>query len=301
MRSQAKWFVAAVIVFALQISNCRAEMFVFGDSLSETGNFYAATGGAFPPSPLYFEGRVSNGKAWVEHLARFVRQPAPTPSLLGGTNFAFIGARAAGVSAYGTPSVTEQVSSYLVASGGTADPTDIFVIWAGANDIFYGPGFGETDFIPKAIAGIRSSIEALHAAGARKIIVLDLPPLGQTPFFNTNPPVAMQLDALAAAFNSELANMLRSLRTELRHVRIADAKISRLFPTITLAPQLFGLQNVVDSATLFDPVSGIGYAPAPGADANRYLFWDSVHPTAQAHRIIAAYVLVDYKRNCIQY
>ena len=301
MRIQAKWFVTAIVVFALQIANCRAEVFVFGDSLSETGNFYAATGGAFPPSPLYFEGRLSNGKAWVEHFARFVREPAPTPSLLGGTNGAFNGSRAAGVSAYGTPSVTEQVAGYLAASGGTADPTDIFVIWAGANDIFFGPGFGETDFIPKAIAGIKSSIEALHAAGARRIIVLDLPPLGQTPFFSTNPPVAMQLDALTAAFNSELASMLRRLRTELRHVRIADVKISRLFQTMTLAPQLFGLQNVVDSATLFDPVSGIGYAAAPGADANRYLFWDSVHPTAQGHKIIAAFVLVDYKRNCIQY
>ncbi len=300
MHINAKWFVAAIVVFALPISNCRAEIFVFGDSLSETGNFYAATGGAFPPSPLYNEGRLSNGKAWVENFARIVREPAPTPSLLGGTNFAFNGARASGVSPYGTPSVTEQVASYLLSSGGTADPTDIFVIWAGANDIFFGPSFGESDFIPKAIAGIRSSIESLYAAGARRIVVLDLPLLGQTPFFNTSPPVAMQLDAASAAFNNALADMIRKLRSELRHVRIADVKISRLFRSVTLAPALFGLQNVVESATLFDPVSGIGYAIAPGVDADRYLFWDSIHPTAQAHKIIAAYVLIDYKRGCLQ-
>lgn len=300
MRSHAKWFVSAVIVFAFQIANCRAEVYVFGDSLSETGNFYAATGGAFPPSPLYFQGRVSNGKAWVENFARVVREPAPTPSLLGGTNFAFLGARAAGVSPYGTPSVPEQVANFLLSSGGTADPRDIFVIWAGANDIFFGPGFGETDFVPKAIAGIRSSIETLYAAGARRIVVLDLPLLGQTPFFNTNPPVAMQLDAASATFNDALANTLRSLRSELRHVRIADVKISRLFRSVTIAPALFGLENVVDSATFFDPVSGIGYAVDPDADADRYLFWDSVHPTAQAHKIIAAYVLIDYKRGCLQ-
>ena len=298
MRIQVKWLVVAIVAFALQITNCRAEIYVFGDSLSETGNFYAATGGVLPPSPLYFDGRFSNGKAWIEHFAKSVREPVPTPSILGGSNFAFNGARAAGVSPYGTPDLTEQVSSYLLASGGAAAPDDVFVIWAGANDIFFGPGFGEPDFIPNAIEGIRWSIEALYDAGARDIVVLDLPPLGQTPFFNTIPMVSVQLDAASSAFNSELASLTRSLRSELRHVRIADVKISRLFQSISRIPRLFGLQNVTDSATLFDPVTGIGYAATPGVDANRHLFWDSVHPTAQGHKIIAAFVLIDYKLHC---
>ncbi len=300
MRIQVKWFVAAIVVFALQITNCRAEIYVFGDSLSEAGNFYTASGGTFPPSPLYFNGRFSNGKAWIEHFAAAVGEPVPTPSLLGGTNFAFNGARAAGISLYGTPDVTQQVSSYLLASNGTADSDDIFVIWAGANDIFFGPQLSESNFIPNAIAGIKWSIEALYDAGARKIVVLDLPPLGQTPFFNTIPEASIQLDAATSAFNSALSSLTGSLRGNLSHLRIADVKISRLFQSITRTPRLFGLKNVTDSATLFDPVSGIGYAAAPGADANRYLFWDSVHPTAKAHKIIAAYVLIDYKLECFR-
>lgn len=298
MRIQVKWFVAVIVAFALQITNCRAEIYVFGDSLSETGNFYVATGGALPPSPLYFDGRFSNGKAWIEHFAMAVREPVPTPSILGGSNYAFNGARASGASPYGTPDLTEQVASYLLASGGAADPDDVFVIWAGANDIFFGASSGEADFIPNAIEGISWSIEALYDAGARNIVVLDLPPLGQTPFFNTIPAVSTQLNAAASAFNSELSSLTRSLRRELRHVKIADVKISRLFQSASRTPRLFGLQNVTDSATLFDPVTGIGYAATPGVDANRYLFWDSVHPTAQGHKIIAAFVLIDYKLQC---
>ena len=76
MRVQVKWFVAAIVVVALQITNCRAAIYVFGDSLSEAGNFYVATGGALPPSPLYFDGRFSNGKAWVEHFA-VCSKPSP--------------------------------------------------------------------------------------------------------------------------------------------------------------------------------------------------------------------------------
>ena len=300
MLLQVKLFVAAMVVLALQIANCRAELYVFGDSLSETGNFYLATGGSLPPSPLYYEGRFSNGRAWVEYFALALREPVPTPSILGGTNFAFNGARAAGVSPYGTPDLTQQVSSFLAASGGTADADDVFVVWAGANDIFFGASSGETDFIPNAMAGVRWSIETLHQAGARKIVVLDLPPLGQTPFFNTNPAALLKLNAAASAFNSELVRLTHSLRRNLPHARIADVKVSRLFQAITSKPRLFGMQNVSESATFFDPVTGIGYSPNPAADPNRYLFWDSVHPTAQGHKLIAAYALLDFKLHCLR-
>jgi phospholipase/lecithinase/hemolysin len=47
-------------------------------------------------------------------------------------------------------------------------------------------------------------------------------------------------------------------------------------------------------------VTGIGYELKPGVDPKRYLFWDSVHPTAQGHKIIAAYVLIDYKLHCVR-
>ena len=43
------------------------KIYAFGDSLSDTGNLFALTGG-FPPPP-YFEGRVSNGIVWIEYLA----------------------------------------------------------------------------------------------------------------------------------------------------------------------------------------------------------------------------------------
>lgn len=43
---------------------------VFGDSLSDTGNIFIATGGAQPPSNQpYFNGRFSDGPVWVDTLA----------------------------------------------------------------------------------------------------------------------------------------------------------------------------------------------------------------------------------------
>jgi phospholipase/lecithinase/hemolysin len=45
------------------------EIYVFGDSLSDDGNVFEATEEDYPPSPPYFEGRLSNGPIWVEYLA----------------------------------------------------------------------------------------------------------------------------------------------------------------------------------------------------------------------------------------
>src|SRR4051794_4802084 len=60
----------------------------FGDSLTDTGNVFAASGGTTPAAP-YWMGRASNGPLWVEQLAARLGVAAPTPSLLGGTNYAF--------------------------------------------------------------------------------------------------------------------------------------------------------------------------------------------------------------------
>src|ERR1700679_1974888 len=65
----------------------------FGDSLTDVGNYYAATGDVSPPSGLHYDnGRFSNGLNWVEYLAKDLGVPAPTASTSGGTDYAYGGA-----------------------------------------------------------------------------------------------------------------------------------------------------------------------------------------------------------------
>ena len=49
---------------------------IFGDSLSDNGNAFKATGGAIPASPPYFNGRFSNGPVWVEGFSTELKLPA---------------------------------------------------------------------------------------------------------------------------------------------------------------------------------------------------------------------------------
>jgi len=64
--------VLAAFAFVLSGSAVPAgrinQIVVFGDSLSDSGNLFAATMGTTPPPP-YYQGRFSNGPVWVEDLA----------------------------------------------------------------------------------------------------------------------------------------------------------------------------------------------------------------------------------------
>ena len=73
--------------FASAQTGSFSSLFVFGDSLSDSGNAFVPTGGAIPASPPYLNGRFSNGPIWVEHLA-----PALGFTFNGATDFAIGGA-----------------------------------------------------------------------------------------------------------------------------------------------------------------------------------------------------------------
>ena len=67
--------LAAVVLLSFVLSTMPAawagtftNLYVFGDSLSDAGNVFAATAGQQPGSP-YYDGRYSNGPVWVEYLA----------------------------------------------------------------------------------------------------------------------------------------------------------------------------------------------------------------------------------------
>ena len=241
---------------------------IFGDSLSDVGNVYARDN--FPPSP-YWVGRFSNGPVWIEQLAAGLGMPAPTPSKLGGNNFAWGGAQT-GTGLSPVPNVGTQVGLYLQANLNTASPTTLYVLWAGANDFFT----GQTD--PGVPAGnVVTAVSTLQDAGASYFLVLNLPALGSTPkYLNT-----LESDAATAysqGFNADLATGLAGLDTNGKTILLHDVYSD--FTHILGDPSQFGLQNTTDRAitpTVTDP--------------SLYLFWDDVHPTTVGHGIVAASVV----------
>ena len=168
----------------------------FGDSLSDTGNI-----GRFTTNP---------GAIWAEVLAQRLGTSAP-PVAADGTDYADGWAR---VYTTWNPqptitavSVADQVTAYLTASGGAADPGALYAVWAGANDVFHAgtalPAASVPGYLFQTTAQEVAVIRALHDAGARTIIVPTLPDMGLTP--------AAQLAGPAAA--AGFTSMSTSCRT----------------------------------------------------------------------------------------
>src|SRR6202047_4327507 len=102
-RSRFGWFFAlACLACPLDAVAGYSSLYIFGDSLSDSGNNAVVlapnvtpipiSGNAFIPTYPYPSGRYTNGEVWAQTLA-FLLGLNADPSLLGGTDFAFCGAQ----------------------------------------------------------------------------------------------------------------------------------------------------------------------------------------------------------------
>lgn len=115
-------------------------LYVFGDSLSDSGNLFAATG-VEPPSPPYFKGRSSDGPVWVENLAALLGMTIDfdikvTDDPLANVQ-AFGGALSGFGSEFGDPIGLLSQAENFTAAGGSFARNDLIIIWVGANDYLF--------------------------------------------------------------------------------------------------------------------------------------------------------------------
>ncbi|WP_017316693.1 SGNH/GDSL hydrolase family protein [Mastigocladopsis repens] len=292
------------------------KMYVFGDSLSDTGNVFNVTQVANqlnptisidPPSPPYFNGRYSNGLIWVDYLADAlgvnltpstnlaVGSPITiTPSgefgvnsLFNGAtttqsvNFAFGGAtsglgNASDPSLPGVLTEIEAFTSDLARVNQSADSEALYIVWAaGSNDISAG-NLSSTVFAENVSQGVTS----LFNAGARNIMVLNTPDLGNTPSARSlGSNVSTLLTQLSLANNSSLAITFNNLNQTLPGINLIPIDVNSLFQEAIANPTKFGFSNVTEAC--LDSVTLIACT-----NPNEYLFWDSIHPTTAAHAIV---------------
>ena len=260
-----------------------SRLVVFGDSLSDNGNLFAATGGASPTSPPYFQGRFSNGPVFTELLGFNVGRSAAGASVTGSINYAYGGARTDS-SAF-PPGMRNQLLAYT-GGGGTFRSTDLVSILGGANNIFQGlPAAGAsanptgaiTPVVNAAAADMTFLVNSIAAAGAGTILVGNIPSLGNAPQFRGT--VAAPLAEFAGtSFNSALLSGLMTTAAARPGTNIILFDIFKVGAALTANPSAFGLTNVTDAC-----FNGVTVCATP----NTYLFWDGVHPTAAGHQLIA--------------
>src|SRR5262245_943212 len=291
--------VLAPAAFAADV----ARLVYFGDSLSDPGNYFIAFGTVsrapfepIPDAPYAIGGHhFSNGATWAEQLARELRRPAsgePALEMPGiFTNYTVGRARArAGAPTFAFYDLGTQVGNFLTDFGGDASADSVYVIWIGANDLSDALNALATDptaatsigIIQQAIGAVAGNIQTLWAAGARTLLIPNLPDLAITPAVRALGPNAQAAASqLSGAYNAALEQALQQLQA-LPQIRLVRLDIPALLTDVLVNPEDFGLTNVEDSCLAFGVVRG-----AVCERPDLYLFWDGEHPTRAGHRIIA--------------
>ena len=253
----------------------------FGDSLVDNGNVFQATGKKFPPSPLYFNGRFSNGPVWVENIAAKLEITKTS------SNFAFGGATSGTLNTIDPtlPGLTTQLDRFFQTSP-RISPDRLFVIWAGANDYLGGDRPNPT----VTVGNLATALQRLIDAGATQLIVPNLPDLGKSPAGAVNVSKSMRLTELSTVHNQFLKTSLETLSKKNPKISITSIDMQVLFSTVANNPSKFGLTNVTQPC--FNRATG-----TICAEPNSFLFWDELHPTAAAYQILSAHALTALRSN----
>ena len=275
-----------------------SSMVVFGDSFSDGGNFALAL-----ELPEISRFTTNPGHVAVENIASFLGLPL-LPSLQGGGNYA-IAYAGMGENPPDTPPfvvpLPAQLEASLAASGGRADPHTLYTIVGGSNDVFGAftlAGMGVITpaeaqaMIDAAAHAELGMIERLGQAGARYVMVFNLPDLGLSPDIAAlGPDVAGQLTEMTVAYNQALAAGLANTG-----VNLIPVNLFGLFNEFVADPARYGFSDMAMPACGMEAVaiecgpqgSGAPYTYAPGAE-NTHLFADFAHPGSAAHAMLAQY------------
>ena len=236
---------------------------VFGDSLSDTGIVFRATGGMYPPRSTYFNGRYSNGRVWVEYLGDRLSVPASQIE-----NFACGGATSSSGFTNMIPGLLAQVQTYLQ-SHSRLNSNSLFVLWAGGNDYLQG---ATNAAIP--VGNLTRAIELLAKVGAKKILIGNQPDLGQLPA-TKNTANSARLSELSRSHNQQLRRSIKQLMQQYPDLKIALFDANALYHEAIATPAAFGFTNVMQAAQSI------------GTNPDQSLFWDGIHPTTAAHQVLS--------------
>ena len=303
-----------VLVFMLSFTGSAwgqnfSDVVVFGDSLSDSGN--AGSLGPLPPGSSF---TTNPDPVWSEIVAETFGAPGMN-SLAGGSNYAFAGAcvnPATPCDQNLPPTVTKQIEQYFLRSDGQADPNALYAIWGGANDVADSLGYSlkqnPTDLsaaqrlpqeVTLAAADVNvKQIRDLQDAGARNIVVFNLPDISKTPYaMNQVPPQAAPLlTQLGTAYNERLYAGIRESEDG-----IIPINVHAFFNEIVENHETYGLTDATSTACGEpDADSAVSLACGPqdrgyplpdkSGENQQYLFADRSHPSGAMHAMIASTV-----------
>lgn len=262
------------------------QLFVFGDSLSDTGNAAIALGGSIGGN--YAPNEFTDGAnttppttgpfgLWIEQFAAKTGFSDPTPYLANPLNTTNVNYAVGSATVEGSElqDLSSQLSVFGAGHLGGAPSNALYTFWAGGNDVLNGNANGAG--IADALEG---DISTLAKNGAKYFMWLNLPPLGATPDVSKKGNTAVAAaNAASTAFDTEWMKDIQKL--DAAGITIIGVDVASLFNDIVAGK--YGFTNTTS------PAQGTSGNP------NNYVFWDGEHPTTATDALIAGLAYSDYQ------
>uniref|UniRef100_A0A0A0L961 Uncharacterized protein n=1 Tax=Cucumis sativus TaxID=3659 RepID=A0A0A0L961_CUCSA len=189
--------------------------------------------------------------------------------------------------------------------------TSIFSITIGSNDFinnYFTPVLSDSGhrlippelFVGSMISRYRLQLTRLYNLGARRIVVVNVGPIGCIPYQrDSNPSLgnncANSPNLMAQLFNSQLRGLLTELGSRFQDGNFLYADAFHIVQDIVQNHASYGFENA-DSACchIAGRYGGLFPCGPPSSvcvDRSKYVFWDSFHPSEAANSIIAGRLL----------
>jgi len=290
----ARFLVLFAILFASPVTaqTDYSKLYVFGDSLVDSGNAFIATGGA-EASPVdgFYAGRFSNGYNFADYLSTSLVGTLATPALLGGTNFAVGGATTAPVPGtipgLTSPSFVEQVGLYGTLVGEPIPSDALVLVTFSGNDVRSTINMGGMVTFTDAATSLTTGLNLLYASGARNFLITGSPDIGLLPrSVQDVGAIPGRLDELTSR-SQEISSLFAQTSAAFAGQTGANVEFFDLFGfehAVRADPAAYGLPADLDLTT---PCQVINGGIPQLSNCTKSLYFDKVHPTTVVHQAIA--------------
>ncbi|KAG2687758.1 hypothetical protein I3760_09G065600 [Carya illinoinensis] len=303
---------------------------VFGDSSVDPGNnniLQTTMKGNFAPYGRDFfngrpTGRFCNGRLATDFIAEAIGFTKQVPAfldpnlkptdLLHGVSFAS--------AASGYDDLTANLSNVLPVSKqleyfmhymihlrklvGEKKANDIirravFVISMGTNDFLQNyylelirpKQFTVQQYQDFLVSSMSRDIELMHGVGAKRLVVVGVPPIGCMPLVRTmmgQTTCVESYNKVVVSFNSKVQKRLETIKAALR-MKIAFVDVYGVLQKAVSHPMLYDIKETAKGCCgtgvieYGETCKGLSTC----TDPTKYVFWDAVHPTEKMYKIIA--------------
>jgi thermolabile hemolysin len=277
-----------------------SNLYVFGDSFSDTGNAFQATGGvlAAPPCGDSTTGhrRFADDLIWIDYLADYLwLSLSPSASIRPGEgiNFAMGGATTGTENLFPAavpnlpelPGLQQQIQAFTASlKKKKADPDALYIIWAGVMDYMpFVNGIPQHTEPTVPMSHLATAVKALSKAGAKHILLVNVPDLDKMPQARQfgGGADAASLSTRIAAHNQALAEFIQSPPT---NTNLIGFDVNAVLNEIIADAKHFGFRNTTEAC---DRTTEHRTTGQRGDNPNEHVFWDMFHLTSRVHQLIA--------------